>query len=168
MGTRDRFQASEGPAALPKRIATEHDVEAKALTKRVDIQAARHALARQLGLTNVTRYVRDVSLTLQDDKEWVGNTGGLKVATQSNDKLVRNGFVVDFTIPIYDFGESKVRNALPGCSPPPIGVVPREVVLSAVAHVGLTGLLGAGVDSPLGEPVRRRKIGLLCVAGATA
>jgi len=99
---------------LPKHIASARDIEAEALSQRLDIIAARHdldALARELGLTNVTRYVSDVSLTLQDDTEWAGNTGGSKLATETNPKLARNGFVVDFSIPIYDFGESRVRNA---------------------------------------------------------
>ena len=99
---------------LPKRLATARDIEAEALNKRLDIIAARHsldALARELGLTNVTRYVSDISLTLQNDTEWAGNTGGSKLGTELNPKLARNGFVVDFSIPIYDFGESKIRNA---------------------------------------------------------
>ncbi|MHB8886554.1 MAG: TolC family protein [Methylovirgula sp.] len=99
---------------LPKRIARARDIEAKALGERLDIIAARHdldALARELGLTNVTRYVSDISLTLQNDTEWAGNTGGSKLGTETTNKLARNGFVVDFSIPIYDFGESKVRNA---------------------------------------------------------
>ena len=99
---------------LPRRIASVRMIETEALTKRLDILAARHdldALARELGLTNVTRYVSDISLTLQNDTEWAGNTGGSKLGTETTNKLARNGFVVDFSIPIYDFGESKVRNA---------------------------------------------------------
>lgn len=95
---------------LPKRIASARDIETEALSERLDIIAARHsldALARELGLTNATRYVSDVGLTLQDDKEWSSGTGGSNGAS----KLARNGFAVDFSIPIYDFGESKFRHA---------------------------------------------------------
>lgn len=108
------FRLPKGLPPLPKRIDTERDVEAKALTERLDLRAARHdldALARQLGLTNATRYVTDVTLTLQNDSEYAGDTGGSKLGTQTQSRLIRNGFAADFTIPIYDFGESKVRNA---------------------------------------------------------
>ena len=100
--------------ALPKHITSARDIEARALRERLDLAAARHdldALARQLGLTTVTRYVSDFNLTLQNDYENAGNTGGSKVATQTQSQLTRYGFVADLTIPIYDFGESKVRGA---------------------------------------------------------
>jgi outer membrane protein TolC len=101
------FKLPKSLPALPKRIMTERDVEATALRQRLDLRAARHeldALARQLGLTNATRYVTDVSLAFQNDTE--------RAASSSNgSNLTRNGAVLDFTIPIYDFGESKVRNA---------------------------------------------------------
>ncbi len=99
---------------LPKHIASARDIEAKAVRERLDILAARHdldALARQLGLTRATRYVSDFNLTLQNDHEDAGNTGGSTVATQTQSQLTRYGFVADLTIPIYDFGESKVRGA---------------------------------------------------------
>ena len=101
------FKLPKSLPPLPKRITTERDVEATALRERFDLRAARHdldALARQLGLTNATRYVTDVSLAFQNDTE--------RAAPSSNgSNLIRNGAVLDFTIPIYDFGESKVRNA---------------------------------------------------------
>ena len=99
---------------LPKRITNERDVEATALRERLDLRSARHdldALARQLGLTNATRYVTDVNLAFQNDNEYAGNTGGSKLGTENRSRLIRNGAVLDFSIPIYDFGESRVRNA---------------------------------------------------------
>lgn len=108
------FRLPKGLPPLPKRIGNERDVEARALTQRPDLRAARHeldALARQLGLTTVTRYISDVNLTLQNDTEKSGNSGGSSQGSGTNSRLVRNGFAVDFSIPIYDFGESRVRNA---------------------------------------------------------
>lgn len=108
------FRLPKGLPQLPKRIATERDVETRALTERLDLRAARHdldALARQLGLTTVTRYVSDVNLSAQNDTEKSGSSGGSSQGAGSNSTLVRNGFVIDFSIPIYDFGESKVRFA---------------------------------------------------------
>ncbi len=109
-----RFGLTKDLPPLPKRIATAHDIEATALTERVDLKAARHdldALAGQLGLTRATRYLSAVSLALGDDVEWAGPDGGSKLATPPNSKLARGSFTVDFTIPIYDFGESKILNA---------------------------------------------------------
>jgi len=108
------FKLAHDLPALPKKLPAAQDIEATALQERQDIKAARHnleALAGELGLTEVTRYVSDVSLTLGDDREWAGPTDGSKLATQNNDRLIRRGFSVDFSIPIYDFGESKVRDA---------------------------------------------------------
>ncbi|WP_152428345.1 TolC family protein [Methyloferula stellata] len=108
------FRLAKDLPPLPKRIVTEHDVEATALAERVDLKAARHdldALAGRLGLTRATRYVSDVSLAAGDDVEWAGPNGGSKLGTPPNSKLDRGSFTVNFTIPIYDFGESKVRDA---------------------------------------------------------
>lgn len=101
------FKLPKGLPPLPKRIAAERDVERTALTGRLDLKAARQdldALARQLGLTEATRYVSDLGLTAQNDTE--------RASSRSpGSNLARNGAVVDFTIPIYDFGASKVAGA---------------------------------------------------------
>jgi outer membrane protein TolC len=99
------------PPPLPRRLAAEADVEAKALRDRVDLKVARHdldALARLHGLTSATRFVTDFSLALQDDRESgpVPTQGALGANT-----LMRRGLAADFTIPIYDFGEARVRGA---------------------------------------------------------
>ncbi len=101
--------------ALPKRVVSARDVESVALTKRIDIAAARKdldALALQLGLVTATRYVSDVNLIAQNDYENAGSTIGSKLATENGQRaLNRFGAVADVKIPIYDFGESKVRGA---------------------------------------------------------
>ena len=100
--------------ALPRALPPERDVEARAIRDRLDLQTARRdldALARQLGLTRATRYVTDFKLFVQNDHEDAGTTGGSKVATETQSQLTRTGFVGELTIPIYDFGESKVRGA---------------------------------------------------------
>jgi outer membrane protein TolC len=101
------FKLPKSLPPLPRAIKSERDVEATALRERLDLRAARHnldALARQLGLTTATQYVTDVNLAFQNDTERASASSG-------GSNLVRNGAVLDFTIPIYDFGESKVRNA---------------------------------------------------------
>jgi outer membrane protein TolC len=113
-GAEINFRLAKDLPPLPKRIVTEHDVEAVALAERIDLKAARRdldALADKLGLTRATRYVSDVSLALGEDVEWAGPNGGSKLGTEPFGKLDRSSFSVDFSIPIYDFGESKVRDA---------------------------------------------------------
>jgi len=108
------FRLAHDLPPLPAKLPAAQDIEATALRERQDVKAARHrleALATELGLTQVTRYVSDVSLTLGDDREWAGPAGGSALATQTTDRLVRRSFSVDFSIPIYDFGESKLRDA---------------------------------------------------------
>jgi outer membrane protein TolC len=108
------FRLPKSLPPLPKRIATERDVEAKALNERVDLKAGRYeltALAAQYGLINATRFVSDVSLSLEDDREHSGATGGSVLGTEIRSSLYRQGADVTFTIPIYDFGETSVREA---------------------------------------------------------
>ncbi len=100
--------------ALPGAITPARDVEREALERRLDIAAARRALdalAGQLGLTVATRAVSDITLTAQNDHEHAGGTGGSVLGTQTRSVLDRTGFVADIKIPIYDWGESKVRGA---------------------------------------------------------
>ena len=108
------FRLPKGLPPLPRKITTELDVEARALRERVDLKAGREdlaATAADLGLTNATRFVTDVTLALQDDREWNNGGGGSNLGSDTNTRLVRRGFSLDFEIPIYDFGESKIRDA---------------------------------------------------------
>lgn len=100
---------------LPRGVPPAADVERTALEKRLDIAAARHdleALARQLGLVTATRWVSDVVIVAQNDYEDAGGTIGSKQATENGRRVLnRFGAVADITIPLYDFGESKVVGA---------------------------------------------------------
>jgi len=108
------FKLPDDLPPLPKSIVSSKAIEAKALTERVDLKAGKYdltALAANYGLTNATRFVSDITLAYQDDNEWAGNVGGAVLGTEYNNKLIRHGFDVSFTIPIYDFGETDVRRA---------------------------------------------------------
>jgi outer membrane protein TolC len=78
-------------------------VESEAVRRRVDLAIARmeiDILAKELGLTRKTRFINalevaGISTTEKDEAE----------------KVSRRGFDVDLQIPIYDFGESRVRLA---------------------------------------------------------
>ncbi len=114
-GRNATFILPKAMPALPKHIASSRDIESIALTKRLDIAAARKeldALALQLGLVKATRYVSDFNLSAQNDYETAGDTTGSKLATENGRRVLnRFGAVADIKIPIYDFGESKVRGA---------------------------------------------------------
>jgi len=99
-----RFKLPEALSALPRRPSTLPDVEVEAIRRRVDLQIARievDTLAKSFGLTNATRFINllDVSGISRTQSESGGahGTGG--------------GAAVEFQIPIFDFGEVRLRQA---------------------------------------------------------
>jgi len=95
------------PAALPnlpKQRQTLPDVERDALGKRIDLQVARvelEALAKSFGLTQATRFIDALEVGGRIDS--IRETPG--------DRYTRTGFEIAFTIPIYDFGAARNRQA---------------------------------------------------------
>ena len=91
-----------GLPALPKRPSSSA-IEAEAVRRRVDLQLARNEvdmLAKTYGLTNATRFIDllNVSGVSRTQRELgVRGTGG--------------GVEVDLQVPIFDFGEVRVREA---------------------------------------------------------
>jgi outer membrane protein TolC len=89
---------------LPRGPRTLVAVETEAVRRRVDLKIARievDTLAKTYGLTDATRFINllevaGISRTQQETGGAAG-TGG--------------GFEVDFQIPIFDFGEARVRRA---------------------------------------------------------
>jgi outer membrane protein TolC len=97
--------ALPGLPAEPQAIA---DVEAEAINRRVDLLVARHdvaALARQLKLTEATRYVSMVQLA------GLVNNESANPLTNSNTAITRAGGALDLSIPIFDTGEARQRAA---------------------------------------------------------
>jgi outer membrane protein TolC len=98
------FKLPETLPSLPKRPETLPAVEIEAIRRRVDLQVARievDALARSYGLTNATRFINllevsGVSRTQREAGGVHGTGGGVEVA---------------FQVPIFDFGEVRVRQA---------------------------------------------------------
>jgi len=79
--------------------------------KRVDLAIAQieiDILARQLGLTKKTRFINvlEVGGMSMAEKDVKQDGGGVEI-----DKIKRRGVEVEFQIPIYDFGEARVRLA---------------------------------------------------------
>lgn len=98
------FKLPQSLPAVPKRPRTLVAVERDALGHRVDLQIARieaDTIAKSYGLTRATRFINllevaGVSRT-QHDAGGARGTGG--------------GAELDFQIPIFDFGEARLREA---------------------------------------------------------
>ncbi|MGO4684603.1 TolC family protein [Hyphomicrobium sp. 2TAF46] len=117
------------PASLMKLPATPKpgtDIEARTVTSRADLEAARielAALAKQYGLTQATRYidVLNVSSLGRYERKYITdvsyslNAGPpptlVKTEAPAKEITHRHGIDVEFQIPIYDFGEARMRLA---------------------------------------------------------
>ena len=87
---------------LPSRLTTTAQVEAEALRQRVDLEIARlelAALAKSLGLTQATHLVSDLELT------------GISATTSGAGMVSRTGLEAAFQNPLFDFGQTRVREA---------------------------------------------------------
>jgi outer membrane protein TolC len=98
------FKLPQTLPALPKRPRTLLSVEADAVRRRVDQQIARielDALAKSYGLTTATRFINllEVAGVSRTQRESGGTSG------------TGGGIEVDFQIPIFDFGEVRLRKA---------------------------------------------------------
>jgi outer membrane protein TolC len=106
------FRLPSSLPPLPKGIRSVPDIEAQALARRVDLQAARfdlEALGKSLGLTQVTRFTTDVELAGASKYERVktaSEDGGIE-----KEKLNRRGLGIEFEIPIFDFGQARTMDA---------------------------------------------------------
>ena len=95
------------PNALPAlpRIRTLPFIEVEAIRRRVDLQVARielDALVKSLGLTQATRFINLLEVA------GIRNT----VREREHGETVRTrGYDIEFQIPIFDFGEVRVRQA---------------------------------------------------------
>jgi len=98
------FKLPEALPALPRRPKSAPAVEAEAVRRRVDLQIARievDTLAKFYGLTNATRFINlldvaGVSRTQRDPGGPHGTGGGVEI---------------EFQVPIFDFGEVRLRQA---------------------------------------------------------
>lgn len=107
------FRLPTGLPVLPGRLPPERDIEARALANRVDLQMARldlQTLAGQFGLTNAIRFVSafDIGVGQRIDKSTSTEVGSDGTVTRKTDTTRGIGPSLDFTIPIYDFGETGV------------------------------------------------------------
>lgn len=95
-----RFQLPARLPDLPKAAQAQPAIEAEAIDKRFDIQAARKevdGLAKSLGLTKATRFVNVLEASY------------LRNSTTGEPR--QTGYEIEISIPIFDFGEAKVARA---------------------------------------------------------
>ena len=86
--------------ALPATLPALPDIEQAALDTRIDLQVARlqtEALAKNLGLTRRTRFINVLELGI--------------VNNGSNEEPQQRGAEISFELPLFDFGEARVRGA---------------------------------------------------------
>ena len=90
---------------LPRRPQAMPDIEVAAIERRIDVQIARmevDALAKSYGLTQASRFVN--LLELAGVKKTVKDK-------ETGEKDHSRGFEVELQVPIFDFGEVRVRKA---------------------------------------------------------
>ncbi|MDI3470412.1 MAG: CzcABC family efflux RND transporter, outer membrane protein [Pseudolabrys sp.] len=103
-GTDLNFRLPTALPALPARPLSQPTIEADAVSRRVDLQIARielAALARSYGLTQATRFLNMLEVA------------GIKKTTREPElgTIRERGVDVQLQIPLFDFGEVRVRQA---------------------------------------------------------
>jgi outer membrane protein TolC len=100
-----KFRLPAALPGLPRRPQVLSGIEVEAVRRRVDLQIARmelDALARSYGLTQATRFVNMLD----------GGYADKFVKDKETGQRIRDrGFEVELQIPIFDFGEVRVRQA---------------------------------------------------------
>lgn len=90
---------------LPRQAHMRHAVEQEAVWRRVDLQIARlelETLARSYGLTKATRFVNVLD---------AGYADKITKHKETGETTRDRGFTVEFELPIFDFGETRLREA---------------------------------------------------------
>jgi outer membrane protein TolC len=104
-GTDLAFTLPKSLPALPSRPRTLPAVEQEAVNRRVDLQIARielDTLAKSYGLTQATRFINVLDAGYADKITKNNETG---------EHILERGFTVVFEVPLFDFGEARLREA---------------------------------------------------------
>jgi len=103
-GAEVRLRLPHALPVLPAKARALHAIEVEALRRRLDLQIARielEALAKTYGLTKATRFINLLDVAgisrTQHDAGGASGTGG--------------GVAVELEVPIFDFGEARLREA---------------------------------------------------------
>jgi outer membrane protein TolC len=99
-GTQTGFTLPERLPGVPKAADELPDIERTALAQRLDVQGAKAAAeqtARNLGLTRATRFVNVLEIGVMHNS--------------SNEAPVQRGWEIGFELPLFDWGDARVRRA---------------------------------------------------------
>jgi outer membrane protein TolC len=97
------FRLPNALPAVPRRVQTLAGIEVDAVARRVDLQIARielDVLAKSYGLTQASRFINILDGGYAD-----------KLEKRPDERFLMRGFDVRLQIPIFDFGEVRVRQA---------------------------------------------------------
>lgn len=97
------FKLPNALPALPRRAHTLAGIEVDAVVRRVDLQIARielDVLAKSYGLTQAARFINILDGGYAD-----------KLEKRPDERFLMRGFDVRLQIPLFDFGEVRVRQA---------------------------------------------------------
>jgi len=99
------FRLPDRLPPLPNHVRTQRQIEQEAVSRRADLQIARievETLARSYGLTQATRFVNVLDAGYADKITKDRDTG---------ERRRDRGFTVSLEVPIFDFGEARLREA---------------------------------------------------------
>ncbi|MEX0589533.1 MAG: TolC family protein [Xanthobacteraceae bacterium] len=99
------FKLPDSLPAFPNKVQSPPAVEIEAVRRRVDLRIARievEALAKSYGLTKATRFINLLE---------VAGIDGRKKEKETGERANPRGFEVEFQIPLFDFGEVRMRQA---------------------------------------------------------
>ena len=99
-GAQTQFALPDRLPDLPQAVLDLPDIERVALAQRLDVQGARLAAeqtARQLGLTQATRFVNVLELGLRNNR--------------SNEQPTQRGWEIGFELPLFDGGGARLARA---------------------------------------------------------
>src|SRR5437899_2311354 len=97
------FKLPNALPPVPRRVQTLAGIEVDAVARRVDLQIARielDVLAKSYGLTQATRFINILDAGYAD-----------KLEKRVDERILMRGFDIRLQIPLFDFGEVRVRQA---------------------------------------------------------
>ena len=102
-GANLEFKLPTALPAVPRRVQSLAGIQVDAVTRRVDLQIARielDVLAKSYGLTQATRFINILDGGYAD-----------KLEKRADERALMRGFDIRLQIPLFDFGEVRVRQA---------------------------------------------------------
>ena len=102
-GTSLDFKLPNALPALPRRAQSLAGIEVEAVRRRVDLQVRRvelDLLAKSYGLTQATRFINLLNAGYAD-----------KLEKRADERILMRGFDLQLQIPLFDFGEVRMREA---------------------------------------------------------